>query len=177
MEWSGTFYGKAVEGMFSSPPGAKTSAPLRRDKDDFSLRENDYVFGEKKFGGNAQSISKSRFIHHTSFLYDYDKALMDLLKSPKKQPEYRENRTHDDFVATLKSKYTEIGKEEESEDKRRELLLGAVYESLREHRDFEVRSVSFDAAENVLLDYNENVKPSTVKLWCDKERKWNVCDD
>ena len=37
MEWSGTFYGKAVEGMFSSPPGAKTSAPLRRDKDDFSL--------------------------------------------------------------------------------------------------------------------------------------------
>jgi len=177
MEWSGTFYGKAVEGMFSSPPGAKTSAPLRRDKDDFSLRENDYVFGEKKFGGNAQSISKSRFIHHTSFLYDYDKALMDLLKSPRKQPEYRENRTHDDFVATLKSKYTEIGKEEESEDKRRELLLGAVYESLREHRDFEVRSVSFDAAENVLLDYNENVKPSTVKLWCDKERKWNVCDD
>jgi lipoate-protein ligase A len=135
------------------------------------------VFGEKKFGGNAQSISKSRFIHHTSFLYDYDKALMDLLKSPRKQPEYRENRTHDDFVATLKSKYTEIGKEEESEDKRRELLLGAVYESLREHRDFEVRSVSFDAAENVLLDYNENVKPSTVKLWCDKERKWNVCDD
>ena len=176
MEWSGTFYGKAVEGMFSEPPGAKTSAPLRRDKD-FSLRENDYVFGEKKFGGNAQSISKSRFIHHTSFLYDYDKALMDLLKSPKKQPEYRENRTHDDFVATLKSKYTEIGKEEESEDKRRELLLGAVYESLQEQRDFEVRSISFDAAENILLDYNENVKPSTVKLWCDKERKWNVCDD
>jgi len=177
MEWSGTFYGKAVEGMFSSPPGAETSAPLRRDEDDFSLRENDYVFGEKKFGGNAQSISKSRFIHHTSFLYDYDKALMDLLKSPKKQPEYRENRTHDDFVATLKSKYTEIGKEEESEDKRRELLLGAVYESLQEQRDFEVRSISFDAAENILLDYNENVKPSTVKLWCDKERKWNVCDD
>ena len=71
----------------------------------------------------------------------------------------------------------QTSKEEESEDKRRELLLGAVYESLREHRDFEVRSVSFDAAENVLLDYNENVKPSTVKLWCDKERKWNVCDD
>jgi len=49
--------------------------------------------------------------------------------------------------------------------------------NLRDHRDFDVRSVPFDAAEDVLLDYNENVKPSTVKLWCDKERIWNVCND
>ena len=177
MEWTGAFYGKVMEGMFSSSSNSSSSA-LREKNASFSLRENDYVFGEKKFGGNAQSISKSRFIHHTSFLYDYDKALMDLLKSPKKQPEYRANRSHDDFVATLKSKYAK-GEEGEVENrgKGRELLLDAVYANLREHHDFEVRSISFDAAENILLDYNENVKQSSVKLWCDRERKWNICED
>ncbi len=166
MEWSGGFYGKAMEALFPSSTGRN-----------FSLRENDYVFGEKKVGGNAQSISKNRFIHHTSFLYDYDKTLMNLLKSPQKQPEYREKRAHDDFVSTLKSKYLEEDTRAETDDKRRGLLLEAVYVTLRDHRDFDVRSVPFDAVEDVLLDYNENVKPSTVKLWCDKERIWNVCND
>ena len=166
MEWSGGFYGKAMEALFPSSTGRN-----------FSLRENDYVFGEKKVGGNAQSISKNRFIHHTSFLYDYDKTLMNLLKSPQKQPEYREKRAHDDFVSTLKSKYLEEDTRAETDDERRGLLLEAVYLTLRDHRDFDVRSVPFDAAEDVLLDYNENVKPSTVKLWCDKERIWNVCND
>lgn len=30
---------------------------------DFSLRENDYVFGDLKFGGNAQSIIRQRWVH------------------------------------------------------------------------------------------------------------------
>lgn len=35
------------------------------------MRENDYLFGSHKIGGNAQSIIKDRWVHHTSFLWDY----------------------------------------------------------------------------------------------------------
>lgn len=49
----------------------------------------DYVFGDRKFGGNAQSITKNRWIHHTSFLWDYEVNNMAYLKLPKRVPEYR----------------------------------------------------------------------------------------
>lgn len=49
----------------------------------------DYVFGDRKFGGNAQSIIKHRWIHHTSFLWDYDNKNMSYLKLPAKAPKYR----------------------------------------------------------------------------------------
>jgi len=31
----------------------------------FQLRENDYVLGERKTGGNARSIFSGGFLHHT----------------------------------------------------------------------------------------------------------------
>lgn len=68
----------------------------------FSLKENDYVIGDKKCGGNAQYIKKERFLHHTSFLWDYSPHLMQLLKHPKKTPPYRQGRTHSDFLCRLK---------------------------------------------------------------------------
>ncbi|NGX26688.1 MAG: Lipoate-protein ligase LplJ, partial [Chlamydiae bacterium] len=43
------------------------------DISDFSLRENDYVIGERKFGGNAQYLRKDRWLHHTTLLWDYKK--------------------------------------------------------------------------------------------------------
>ena len=53
----------------------------------FSLREHDYVVDDKKIGGNAQTITKDRFVHHTSFLWDFDERKMNFLKvaiySPK----------------------------------------------------------------------------------------------
>lgn len=49
----------------------------------------DYVFGERKFGGNAQAITKNRWLHHTSLLWDFADARMALLKHPSKVPEYR----------------------------------------------------------------------------------------
>lgn len=50
---------------------------------------SDYVFGNRKFGGNAQSITKTRWIHHTSFLWDYEVKTMAYLKLPARAPEYR----------------------------------------------------------------------------------------
>ncbi|XP_074280445.1 uncharacterized protein LOC141605529 [Silene latifolia] len=73
-----------------------------REAGDFKLRENDYVFGNRKFGGNAQSITKNRWIHHTSFLWDYDDRNMTYLKNPKRAPDYRLARNHSDFICRMK---------------------------------------------------------------------------
>jgi lipoate-protein ligase A len=72
---------------------------------DFALRENDYVLGERKMGGNAQSIVKDGWLHHTSFLWDYYPENMAYLSLPSKRPEYRGDRDHTDFLVKLKDVY------------------------------------------------------------------------
>lgn len=67
----------------------------------FHLRENDYVIGERKCGGNAQYLKKNRWLHHTTFLWDYKKIHMDLLLHPQKTPQYRASRSHEDFLTPL----------------------------------------------------------------------------
>jgi len=69
---------------------------------DFHLRENDYVIGDHKCGGNAQYIKKESFVHHTTFLWDFEKERMDYLLYPKKSPNYRSNRPHHHFLRPLK---------------------------------------------------------------------------
>lgn len=90
MEWTGTLYGGRPHGVFADMPG-------------WQLRENDYVIGERKVGGNAQSISKDRWLHHTSFLWDFREETMKYLTNPAKQPRYRASRSHSDFLAPLKT--------------------------------------------------------------------------
>ena len=93
MRWSGLFY----SGVFA-------------EHADFGLQENgarcaaarvaplltsccvDYVFGNRKFGGNAQSITKGRWVHHTSFLWDFQSSNMELLRHPPRMPAYRQAR-------------------------------------------------------------------------------------
>lgn len=71
----------------------------------FPVRENDYVFGDKKFGGNAQYFTKNRWLHHTSLLWDYSEADMQVLKMPPKMPDYRKSRPHSDFLCRLKDHF------------------------------------------------------------------------
>lgn len=68
---------------------------------DFHYREHDYVIGEYKCGGNAQYLRRDRFVHHTSFLWDYNKERMACLKQPPKMPSYRAARRHSDFLCRL----------------------------------------------------------------------------
>lgn len=68
---------------------------------DFALRENDYVFGERKFGGNAQYMQRGRWLHHSTFLWDYDNEMMECLLIPKKMPQYRQERSHDTFLSKM----------------------------------------------------------------------------
>lgn len=84
LKWSGEFYQSAL------------------NIDGFSLKENDYAIGELKIGGNAQYLKRNRWLHHTSFLYDFDVENMEYLAHPKKQPEYRLDRPHHEFITSLK---------------------------------------------------------------------------
>lgn len=68
----------------------------------FRLRDNDYVIGDRKCGGNAQCITKDRWLHHSTFLWDYDPHLMGCLQMPSRTPAYRQQRSHSDFLCTLK---------------------------------------------------------------------------
>lgn len=79
----------------------KLYEPLIKAKD-FCVRENDYVIGNHKFGGNAQCIIKDRWLHHTSLLWDFCPKKMQVLAHPKKTPDYRNERKHEDFLCTLK---------------------------------------------------------------------------
>jgi lipoate-protein ligase A len=69
---------------------------------DFTLHENDYAIKERKCGGNAQYLRKDRWMHHTSFLWDYRDENMEYLRLPKKRPTYRQDRSHNDFLCKLK---------------------------------------------------------------------------
>jgi lipoate-protein ligase A len=74
---------------------------------EFQLRDNDYVIGDRKFGGNAQYIKKDRWLHHTSILWDYSPDKMQLLLHPKKTPAYRAGRSHQEFLCRLSDYFTD----------------------------------------------------------------------
>ncbi len=68
----------------------------------FQVKENDYVLNERKFAGNAQYLSKKRWLHHTSLLWDYEPDNMRYLQIPHRMPAYRQQRSHADFLCKLK---------------------------------------------------------------------------
>lgn len=76
---------------------------------EFALRENDFVIGDHKCGGNAQYIKKERWLQHTSFLWDFCPVKMSSLLLPKKTPPYRQGRSHQDFLCTLKERFVSKG--------------------------------------------------------------------
>lgn len=68
----------------------------------FIIQANDYALNDRKFGGNAQYLSKGRWLHHSSLLWDFNPKNMEVLKMPPKIPDYRKARPHSDFLCTLK---------------------------------------------------------------------------
>ncbi len=60
------------------------------------------VDGEKKFSGNAQHRGRHYILHHGTILYDFDLSVIEkFLKVPKEVPEYRQGRSHRDFVTNI----------------------------------------------------------------------------
>ncbi|KAJ1450279.1 hypothetical protein M885DRAFT_469593 [Pelagophyceae sp. CCMP2097] len=132
--------------------------PFRRLGTALRLRENDYCVGDAKVGGNAQRISKMRWVHHTSFLWDYDAKHMDYLTLPPKRPEYRADRQHTDFLSRLRD---HVGKGSSSADFADALAaevgadLGGAYE---------LRLEPIDAVETFVADLGDVFVPSTRRV-------------
>ena len=71
---------------------------------DIALKENN-----KKISGNAQKRSKKFILHHGTILYDFDlRKIEQYLKIPKDIPEYRQGRSHLDFVANISASVGDI---------------------------------------------------------------------
>ncbi len=55
-----------------------------------------------KFSGNAQRWLSRTFLHHGTILYDFDLSRIDrYLRTPSRQPDYRDGRDHSAFVRNV----------------------------------------------------------------------------
>ena len=62
----------------------------------------DLATGDLKFSGNAQRRKARNFLFHGTILLDLDLELVQrLLRPPSKEPEYRANRSHREFIRNL----------------------------------------------------------------------------
>lgn len=63
---------------------------------------SDLTYQGKKWSGNSQQRKRHHLLHHGTILYGFDLSLVTrYLKEPPRRPEYRENRSHSDFVGNL----------------------------------------------------------------------------
>jgi len=115
----------------------------------FSYLENDYRLKEKKIGGNAQYFRKDRFLHHTSFLFDWKKEHMECLLQPPKMPSYRESRSHEEFITRINGHFPS-----------KKAFLDRVEESLKLF--YEVKEITLDEVKPLL--YQEHRKTANRVL-------------
>lgn len=115
----------------------------------FRVNANDYCLEDLKFGGNAQSISGKRWLHHTSLLWDYDAERMEMLKQPPKQPEYRQNRPHGKFVRGLRGAFADAGHARTSPSGGRSELIEAIVKATSDRLD--LNEISQQEAEEAML--------------------------
>jgi len=69
----------------------------------------DLALGNLKFSGNAQRRRKNFLLFHGSLLLNFDLPLIsELLNMPSLQPDYREGRTHEQFVTNIGMKAAKV---------------------------------------------------------------------
>ncbi len=62
----------------------------------------DLALAERKFSGNSQRRRRRALVFHGVFLLEFDLALIErALLMPSKQPDYRANRSHSEFLVNL----------------------------------------------------------------------------
>lgn len=94
--------------VYPEPLMRFVEGPIQAALDHIKLKENDFVIGDKKCGGNAQMLTAKRALHHISFLWDFDPENMSFLSQPKKMPAYRQGRSHLDFLVPISDFYPEL---------------------------------------------------------------------
>jgi lipoate-protein ligase A len=64
--------------------------------------QTDLALGDLKFSGNAQRRKRRFLIFHGTFLLNFNIGLIEkYLRMPSKEPDYRANRSHGQFLANL----------------------------------------------------------------------------
>ena len=83
---------------------------IRHPKSEVTVRgHTDLAVGSLKFSGNSQRRRRNFLLFHGSFLLQADLALIsELLPMPSKQPDYRGNRSHQDFLTNLPATADEV---------------------------------------------------------------------
>ena len=92
---------QAIQSLFPGPetPDAKPQISVRGHTD---LAINSQPSTLNKFSGNSQRRRKNYLLFHGTFLLDFDLRLIsECLNMPSKQPDYRSDRGHGDFVTNL----------------------------------------------------------------------------
>lgn len=63
---------------------------------------SDLTLDNRKFSGNSLRVRRNHLLYHGTLLYDFDLPLISAcLGSPPRQPDYRQGRNHEAFVANL----------------------------------------------------------------------------
>lgn len=63
---------------------------------------SDLTLGNLKISGNAQKRKRRTLLHHGTLLYNFRSELITrYLREPEKQPDYRQGRSHSEFVTNL----------------------------------------------------------------------------
>jgi lipoate-protein ligase A len=69
----------------------------------------DLALGALKFSGNSQRRKRAALLFHGTFLIGFDLPLIErALRMPSKQPDYRANRSHANFVVNLSVPSSEL---------------------------------------------------------------------
>jgi lipoate-protein ligase A len=90
-----------------------------------------------KFSGNAQQRKREHFLHHGTLLCGFDLSLMaKYLNMPERQPDYRRDRPHAEFVTNLPVSAAELKRllaaEWQADGQYESLPWGAVWQLLAE---------------------------------------------
>lgn len=70
---------------------------------------SDLTVAGVKFSGNAQQRKRTHFLHHGTLLCGFDLArVAKYLNTPERQPDYRQNRGHAEFITNLPATVAEV---------------------------------------------------------------------
>jgi lipoate-protein ligase A len=89
------------------------------------LGTSDLTIAGKKFSGNSLRCKRSHLLYHGTLLYDFPLDLIArCLRSPPRQPDYRQGRSHGEFLTNLAHSATDL---------RRALIRGWQADELLPH--------------------------------------------
>lgn len=67
------------------------------------------VASARKFSGNSLRMKRTHLLYHGTLLYNFDLSLIEkCLRTPPRQPEYRQRRDHSEFVVNLPTRRQQL---------------------------------------------------------------------